>query len=930
MSRYGLDYYSSSTFPLSYYGSDNPLNYDASPVTALSSGYNQITVTWTTPKGSWASLKIIRSPFGFPVNISDGELIFETTRRADPENYTDSIASTDTKFYYYSIFVYDTVQLTWILAGRTEGLSVKNYGTSDKLYEYLPQIYKLTTPYIATESTENNDLRNFLSLFGFQFDHTRALTELITDRYNFENLTGTTIPLLLNQFGLRYEPEIGYQQARILVRDSVQLTKEKGSSQGLREYIKDFTGWACPAPIDGTPNPSTDGLQIGHNLMLDYNDSSFEESIGHWTSSDSSAYLNQISVKKVSTYSTASNNLRLNIGTHGYKINDKFTMSGFKIPKYNFSSPATIAGTGDGYIEVVITAPDVSTTSAYNDDLQDYPTVTPYPAPYSEPTAPALYPNKQKGYLSIGNSGSSSAAITVSCGSASPITLGVPVTSGDTYTFSAYSAASVTGRSYTVGINWYDRFGVLMSTVTGTPVTNATGSISSRATVTSQAPAAITLNTFSSTAGSGYTNGTYTNVPLTYVSGKQFTIAPKANFTISGGAVQSMTVVNGGKGSDTTTVFSFNKASISSAGGSGFQVSVVRVQESYYAAPIITVSGVANAASYERHYFDACQFEMASSVTEFDEARQVHITMKANRINELKNPTFYNSGGVTPWSITNATTAAVSTENSPIADVYAIEGYQRGGTTVSVTLTKVHSYKIGDTIYIYGLPSGYNGVQTVTNVTDFTFDFTKSGSVTIGFTSVTGGFVQKSGECLAVTSTGGTVKVQSYTNNTQYTPIYYPSTDYTFSIYVKSASANANVEITWYDINKSSISSSTGNALQLSDAINWGRVSLKAIAPATAAYASVALVWTSPPVGNVIYVDDALFENSSFVLPYFDGNTGPGSTAELFWEGSAPNASRSHYYKNRVAIADRLAKGALNDWLMSGSTYALYLAQPQT
>lgn len=935
MARYGLDYYSSSDFPLSYYGSDNPLNYDVTPITALSSGYGKITLRWVTSQGPWVTMKIVRNPFGYPVNISDGELVFECARRSDPTIYTDEPNHPFTKFFYYSFFVFDSIQLTWVLAGRYAGLNVKNYGTSEKLYNYLPQIYKITTPYVPSEPTDNEDLRKFLNLFGFYFDQIRAASELVKDRYNFENVTGVTIPLVLTQFGINYEPEVGFQQNRVLVRDSVQLSKEKGSSQGLREFIKSFTGWACPKPIDGTPNPTVNGLVISHNLMLDYNDSSFEEGVGHWVSPDNTATLSQAGSKKVNRYFVNNNILRLVIGRNGYAIGDKITISGFKEPKFNSSNPFTVIGTSStqftGYVEIAMTAPDSAETTAINIDTGNFPVITPYPAPFAEPTALALYPNKQKGILSVANATGTAQAITITCGSASPITLGIPVTSGDTYTYSVYSAAGSTSRSLTASISWYDRFGVFMATTTGNPVSNGSGSFSTRASVTAAAPCNIILNPFNLTAGSGYNNGSYTNVPLTYVSGKQFTTAPLANISILGGSVQSVAIVNGGKGSDTSTVFSFDKASIGSAGGSGFLATVNRVQESYYAAPSITISNVANAASGERHYFDAGQFEKAGSATSFDDARQVHLTMKATRINELKNPGFISANNFSPWAFDNATKTATTSLTNPTADVYNIVAYQQVGTVGSIFLSSVHPYTIGDTIVISGVSNPFNGLKTVTAIDDFTVDFTVTPSATVNYTSVTGKVAFNGEACVITKSAAGDASLNIGSNLMD---VHYPNTFYNFNIYVIKGVGVSNptvrARIHWIASNTTSISSTQGDVVTLTSTNTWSRVEVKSLAPENAAYARVELVWTNGSANDTIAVDSAIFENNPFALEYFDGSKGFTTTAELFWEGGTPGAGRSHYYKNRVAVQDRLIKGALDDWLISGSSYALYLAQPKT
>ena len=849
MSRYGLDYYSSPSFPLSYYGSDNPLTFDASPVTAISSGYLQITINWAKPVGDWDTLKLMRSPYGFPVNITDGINVFTTEKSDNDVSYVDTVNLQKPKFYYYSIFVNETVQDTWVLAGKVIGFAVPNYGGGNRLYDLMPEITKITTPYVASSNYDNSDLREFLSLFGYQFDYIKGTVETLFERFNFEQMSNTVIPLLLNQFGINFEPEIGFQNSRVLVRDSVQLSKEKGSSQGVRQYVKAFTGWACPSPIEGSINPVVEGITSSHNLMLDYNDSSFEEGIGRWASTDNSGTLRQIKSYTVNSFFVNSNTVHLNIGANGYAVGDSVTLSGFKIPKFNSATPVAITGSDPTGIDVNIVAPNIALVSAFNPDTQSYPTVTPYPAARNEPTAPALYPNKQKGYLSLSNAGSTAAVVTASCGTSNPIVYGIPITSGDQYTFSAYSAASVTSRTFTVGISWYDRLGTFMSTTTGNSVSNVAGSFSARGVVSASAPCNITFNPYNTTAGTLYTDGTYANVPLTYVSGKQPTILPRVNVTIFGGAVISIAVINGGKGADTTTVFTLNKTDIGSANGSGFLVTTKLVQESYYAAPVITVSNVANAASNERHYFDNCQFEQASSVTDFDEARQSHITLKANRINELVNPVLFNvSSNFAPWSIVNG---------------------------------------------------------TITRPADIT----------------------------TLTSTAsGVVTLRSFTNNTQYMKIFYPTSAYTFSLYVKGGtqtSGSGSINILWYDSSKTLLSTNT-QAITFTSA-DYSRPSVSALAPATAAYATVSLTWTADASSRTVLVKEALFENSGLVLDYFDGTNGriiPGS--DLFWEGNVPNQARSHYYKNCRAIQSRLVKGALDDWVTSGSTYAIYLAQPNT
>ena len=72
-----------------------------------------------------------------------------------------------------------------------------------------------------------------------------------------------------------------------------------------------------------------------------------------------------------------------------------------------------------------------------------------------------------------------------------------------------------------------------------------------------------------------------------------------------------------------------------------------------------------------------------------------------------------------------------------------------------------------------------------------------------------------------------------------------------------------------------------------------------------------------------------MFEKTPFVLSYFDGDSGLATPDELYWEGGVADASRSHFYVNRIAVEERL-KIALKDFLTLGTTFTVYLAQPKT
>jgi hypothetical protein len=103
---------------------------------------------------------------------------------------------------------------------------------------------------------------------------------------------------------------------------------------------------------------------------------------------------------------------------------------------------------------------------------------------------------------------------------------------------------------------------------------DTTGAIQVPAGSTAQRPTLAAYALGSLVAGSGYTNGTYTNVLLSYFSGATASTYPTVNMTVASGVVTSVTIVSGGAGFTAAgTVLQVNNALIGGT-GSGFRITV--------------------------------------------------------------------------------------------------------------------------------------------------------------------------------------------------------------------------------------------------------------------------------------------------------------------------------------------------------------------
>ena len=271
MSKYGIDYYGTA-----YYGANTAVQFSATNFAAQSRTYGQIQLSWGTPTGSWDYIRLVRNSYGYPVSADDGDLLFEqanpgVTFYLDNGQAPRNVGLKQGHVYYYTLFVRETVHNTWQNAGTATGVAVKDYNTTQSLMDYLPSIVKSNIPYDTSLDSNNDFLYRFLKLFAFQLDLYKTQTENISNRYDVANLDGRLIPRFMEQFGITYEPYIGLKQSRIFLRNIARLYQNKGTLSGTREFIKAYAGY-------------DNKIVLGKNLMLDQNDSSFEQSIGSWAS----------------------------------------------------------------------------------------------------------------------------------------------------------------------------------------------------------------------------------------------------------------------------------------------------------------------------------------------------------------------------------------------------------------------------------------------------------------------------------------------------------------------------------------------------------------------------------------------------------------------------------------------------------------------
>jgi len=295
MGVYGIDFYGVGHFGLD--PSTVRPDFSVAPFTFMPLDYATLHLQWQTPPSSdCAFLRLVRNPRNLPMDENDGFQVFDLSDFADnppeaPSNVfgdpNDAIVVDSTHhitdqylssgFQYYTMFGWSASQLIWVRCTDLIALVPLPWGYGTRLYNLLPMCYRdqdvvLVDPYNPWPvDGAQPPLQRYLQLIGFQFDFLRTELESLMSINDAMNCSGALLPLMMQQFGLVHEPEMGMQQERMLVENATHLYKLKGSPQGITEFVTTLTSY-----------PTTQLVHHGYNLLLVRDDGVMANSVGTW------------------------------------------------------------------------------------------------------------------------------------------------------------------------------------------------------------------------------------------------------------------------------------------------------------------------------------------------------------------------------------------------------------------------------------------------------------------------------------------------------------------------------------------------------------------------------------------------------------------------------------------------------------------------
>ena len=256
--------------------------------------YSTVEIQWNIPPEVlevWDEVSIVRSAFGHPSTVNDGQTIFRQTKtELFPQGYQrdedgkavgvatervydprDPTKSSDPglyggRWYYYALFF--RIDRNWVRSIVANTLLPRDHHHSDHLWNALPPYYRWMDEQQMMHAGEG-DLRKYLRIFGFELDLEREYVESWQNLYNTDFCPGPLLRRLGHNFGLDYESGIGDIRYRSLMSRIGYFYRQRGTQECLRKVIEAV----CKCQCD---------ISTSENTMLLADDTDFFQGTGHW------------------------------------------------------------------------------------------------------------------------------------------------------------------------------------------------------------------------------------------------------------------------------------------------------------------------------------------------------------------------------------------------------------------------------------------------------------------------------------------------------------------------------------------------------------------------------------------------------------------------------------------------------------------------
>lgn len=288
MAKYGF-----GTYGIPKYGEvDANRLYYSSGIFGWSYDYQTISLTWKSiisdPDDApyvpiaW---RLVRSYVGVPDNPYVGDVLdsgalpseFRLTYIDDESTLIENHEVTYTIWVFTAAVdgsgnITDYTSSRWINCGSTVVNTVSPTQTSEYFKRWLPAAWLNETSGVGDAVGEANEtsLSKIIDAYSFEYDKVKVQAMLLQDYADSRNIPSVLLKNKVTDLGFLYEPSLGDTYHRSLYKNGNFINAVKGTTAAISAYSTALTHWGAT-------------VQIGRNLFLDYNDSSFEESTGRWS-----------------------------------------------------------------------------------------------------------------------------------------------------------------------------------------------------------------------------------------------------------------------------------------------------------------------------------------------------------------------------------------------------------------------------------------------------------------------------------------------------------------------------------------------------------------------------------------------------------------------------------------------------------------------
>jgi len=283
MAKYAFGIYGDPGFK--YGQSDADRLYYSSQITAWAYDYGVISLRWKAVSANPANIalgetlthwRLTKTFTGTPDGAYAGEVIESGTTGAYLTSYIDTAAdlSTENREVTYTLWIYSTLN-GWVNCGTSKVNTIIPNRTQRYFKNWLPAAWLNESAGVgdAIGEYEENDLTDVLDAYSLGYDKLKAQAELLYNSFDAYKIPSNLLKNKITDLGFIYEPSLGDTYHRSLYKTGNFVNATKGTSAGITTYTTALTHWDS-------------GITYGNNLFLDYNDSSFEESVGRWSATN--------------------------------------------------------------------------------------------------------------------------------------------------------------------------------------------------------------------------------------------------------------------------------------------------------------------------------------------------------------------------------------------------------------------------------------------------------------------------------------------------------------------------------------------------------------------------------------------------------------------------------------------------------------------